>query len=98
MVSIVRIGGGMVSAPYSSVVNGGKTLPFGGGIATSSASKFPQNRRFSGPMARQFIYFMQGLIKSYPSPKVLDNSGMSFYPDAKIGVPGVSRSGKSTLL
>ncbi|MGX1320388.1 ATP-binding cassette ChvD family protein [Bradyrhizobium sp. USDA 377] len=88
----------MVSVPYSSVVNGGKTLPFGGGIVTSAASKFPQIEGFTGPMARQFIYFMQGLTKSYPTRKVLDNIHLSFYPDAKIGVLGVNGSGKSTLL
>ncbi len=88
----------MVSEPYSSVVNGRKTLPFGGGIATSAASKFPQIEGFTGPMARQFIYFMQGLTKSYPTRKVLDNIHLSFYPDAKIGVLGVNGSGKSTLL
>ncbi|SDG52640.1 ATP-binding cassette protein, ChvD family [Bradyrhizobium sp. Rc2d] len=88
----------MVSEPYSSVVNGRKTLPFGDGIATSAASKFPQIEGFTGPMARQFIYFMQGLTKSYPTRKVLDNIHLSFYPDAKIGVLGVNGSGKSTLL
>ncbi|MGY4630242.1 ATP-binding cassette ChvD family protein [Bradyrhizobium sp. USDA 4486] len=88
----------MVSVPYSSVVNGGKTLPFRGGIVTSAASKFPQIEGFTGPMARQFIYFMQGLTKSYPTRKVLDNIHLSFYPDAKIGVLGVNGSGKSTLL
>src|SRR5487761_2073447 len=50
------------------------------------------------PMARQFVYFMQGLTKSYPTRKVLDNVNLSFYPDAKIGVLGVNGSGKSTLL
>src|SRR3954470_12683275 len=49
-------------------------------------------------MARQFIYFMQGLSKSYPTRKILDNIHLSFYPDAKIGVLGVNGSGKSTLL
>jgi ATP-binding cassette ChvD family protein len=49
-------------------------------------------------MARQFVYFMQGLSKSYPTRKVLDNVHLSFYPDAKIGVLGVNGSGKSTLL
>ncbi len=50
-------------------------------------------------MARQFIYHMQGLTKTYPpSKKVLDNIHLSFYPDAKIGVLGVNGSGKSTLL
>ncbi|NPU66069.1 energy-dependent translational throttle protein EttA [Bradyrhizobium sp. 83012] len=49
-------------------------------------------------MARQFVYFMQGLSKTYPTRKVLDNIHLSFYPDAKIGVLGVNGSGKSTLL
>src|SRR6201746_729704 len=49
-------------------------------------------------MARQFVYFMQGLTKAYPPRKVLDNVHLSFYPDAKIGVLGVNGSGKSTLL
>jgi ATP-binding cassette ChvD family protein len=50
-------------------------------------------------MARQFIYHMQGLSKSYASgKKVLDNVHLSFYPDAKIGVLGPNGSGKSTLL
>jgi ATP-binding cassette ChvD family protein len=50
-------------------------------------------------MARQFIYHMQGLSKSYPgNRKVLENIHLSFYPDAKIGVLGPNGSGKSTLL
>jgi ATP-binding cassette ChvD family protein len=50
-------------------------------------------------MARQFIYHMQGLTKTYPgNRKVLENINLSFYPDAKIGVLGVNGSGKSTLL
>src|SRR5215469_5584360 len=50
-------------------------------------------------MARQFVYFMQGLTKTYPgNRKVLENINLSFYPDAKIGVLGVNGSGKSTLL
>lgn len=50
-------------------------------------------------MARQFIYHMQGLSKTWPGgKKVLDNIHLSFYPDAKIGVLGVNGSGKSTLL
>ena len=48
--------------------------------------------------ARQFIYHMRGLSKTYPAgKKVLDNVNLSFYPDAKIGVLGVNGSGKSTL-
>ena len=50
-------------------------------------------------MARQFIYHMQGLSKTYPAGrKVLENIHLQFYPDAKIGVLGVNGSGKSTLL
>jgi ATP-binding cassette ChvD family protein len=50
-------------------------------------------------MARQFIYHMQGLSKSWPGgKKVLENIHLSFYPDAKIGVLGVNGAGKSTLL
>jgi ATP-binding cassette ChvD family protein len=50
-------------------------------------------------MARQFVYHMQGLSKTYPgNRKVLENINLSFYPDAKIGVLGLNGSGKSTLL
>src|SRR5580692_5499638 len=50
-------------------------------------------------MARQFIYHMEGLSKTYPgNRKVLEDVNLSFYPDAKIGVLGVNGSGKSTLL
>jgi ATP-binding cassette ChvD family protein len=50
-------------------------------------------------MARQFIYHMQGLTKTYTGgKKVLDNVHLQFYPDAKIGVLGPNGSGKSTLL
>jgi ATP-binding cassette ChvD family protein len=50
-------------------------------------------------MARQFIYHMQGLTKTYPgNRKVLEDIHLQFYPDAKIGVLGVNGSGKSTLL
>src|SRR6476646_6002700 len=50
-------------------------------------------------MARQFVYFMQGLSKTYPgNRKGLDNVHLAFYPEAKIGVLGVNGSGKSTLL
>src|SRR5882724_10088082 len=52
----------------------------------------------AGRMARQFIYHMEGLTKTYPTRKVLENINLSFYPDAKIGVLGVNGSGKSTLL
>ncbi|MEP0518624.1 MAG: energy-dependent translational throttle protein EttA [Hyphomicrobiales bacterium] len=50
-------------------------------------------------MARQFIYHMSGLSKTYSGgKKVLDNVHLSFYPDAKIGVLGPNGAGKSTLL
>ena len=50
-------------------------------------------------MARQFIYHMHGLSKTFPGgKKVLDNVHLSFYPDAKIGVLGPNGAGKSTLL
>jgi ATP-binding cassette ChvD family protein len=58
-----------------------------------------KSKGFQGiAMARQFVYFMKGLSKAYPTRKVLDNVHLSFYPDAKIGVLGVNGSGKSTLL
>ena len=50
-------------------------------------------------MAREFIYHMRGLTKSYlGGKKILDDVNLSFYPDAKIGVLGINGSGKSTLL
>lgn len=50
-------------------------------------------------MARQFIYHMQGLTKTYTGgKKVLDNVHLQFYPDAKIGVLGPNGAGKSSLL
>src|SRR5947208_16571681 len=63
------------------------------------SAEFPDIQEGQGRMARQFIYHMQGLSKTYPpNRKVLDNIHLSFYPDAKIGVLGVNGSGKSTLL
>src|SRR5829696_5086058 len=79
--------------------NGFPWLPFGGRAVTSAAANLRKIQPFPGiAMARQFVYFMQGLTKSYPTRKVLDNVHLSFYPDAKIGVLGVNGSGKSTLL
>src|SRR5437762_5318400 len=59
----------------------------------------PTSQAGRGLMARQFIYHMQGLSKTYPgNRKILEDINLSFYPDAKIGVLGVNGSGKSTLL
>ncbi|SFO44080.1 ATP-binding cassette protein, ChvD family [Cohaesibacter marisflavi] len=50
-------------------------------------------------MARQFIYHMHGLSKTYGGgKKVLENVHLSFYPDAKIGILGPNGAGKSTVL
>src|SRR5436190_800028 len=68
-------------------------------LIATSAPNSPTYFARQGRMARQFIYHMQGLSKTYPgNRKVLDNIHLSFYPDAKIGVLGVNGSGKSTLL
>jgi ATP-binding cassette ChvD family protein len=97
----------MVSNPYSPVVNGRITADAGGleGCPLGPAPlhhgqvEILNNLLLSGaPMARQFVYYMQDLTKSYPTRKVLDNIRLQFYPDAKIGVLGVNGSGKSTLL
>src|SRR3984957_13249808 len=62
-------------------------------------TQIPQIRGRLPMAARQFIYHMQGLSKTFPGgKKVLENIHLSFYPDAKIGVLGVNGSGKSTLL
>ena len=64
-----------------------------------NGSKIPPESRFRKiKMARQFVYFMQGLTKAYPTRKVLDNVHLSFYPDAKIGVLGYNGAGKSTTI
>src|SRR6476660_4743953 len=80
--------------------NGFPRLPFRARAATSAAANFQKSNGFQGiAMARQFVYFMQGLSKTYPgNRKILENVHLSFYPDAKIGVLGVNGSGKSTLL
>lgn len=49
-------------------------------------------------MARQFIYHMSELSKTYGKKKILDNIYLSFYPDAKIGILGPNGAGKSTIL
>ncbi len=81
------------------------TLLLAARLATSpatsrhSGAEGASNHASVALMARQFIYHMQGLSKTYPgNRKVLENIHLSFYPDAKIGVLGVNGSGKSTLL
>lgn len=49
-------------------------------------------------MARQFIYHMSDLTKSYGAKKILENVHLSFYPDAKIGILGPNGAGKSTTM
>ena len=49
-------------------------------------------------MARQYIYHMSELTKSYGAKKILENVHLSFYPDAKIGILGPNGAGKSTVL
>src|SRR3954462_13648305 len=96
----------MVSIPYSSVVNRWNKCSRGCPLGAAPlhqrqqiSTNPPVSRDRQGiAMARQFVYFMQGLTKAYPTRKVLDNVHLSFYPDAKIGVLGVNGSGKSTLL
>src|SRR4051794_25203308 len=103
MVSIASVAGkhgvGSVIILGERMENTGARLPFRVGAATSAAA-IPHKCQVSRDrMARQFVYFMQGLSKTYPgNRKVLDNVHLSFYPDAKIGVLGVNGSGKSTLL
>ncbi|MDU8927474.1 energy-dependent translational throttle protein EttA [Alisedimentitalea sp. MJ-SS2] len=47
----------------------------------------------------KFVYFMQGVSKTYPGgKKCFENIHLSFLPGVKIGVVGVNGSGKSTLM
>ncbi len=62
------------------------------------ARKSPFTEAGYARVARQFIYHMSGLTKSYGTKKVLDNLNLSFYPDAKIGILGPNGAGKSTVL
>ena len=69
------------------------------GQTCTGLAAYARQRGHGTFMARQFIYHMQGLSKTYPgNRKVLEDINLSFYPDAKIGVLGVNGSGKSTLL
>ncbi|WP_438985981.1 energy-dependent translational throttle protein EttA [Marivivens donghaensis] len=47
----------------------------------------------------QFVYFMDGVSKTYPGgKKVFENIRLNFLPGVKIGVVGVNGAGKSSLL
>ncbi|PIE16646.1 MAG: energy-dependent translational throttle protein EttA [Rhodobacterales bacterium] len=49
--------------------------------------------------AYQFVYFMDGVSKTYPGgKKCFENIRLNFLPGVKIGVVGVNGSGKSTLM
>ena len=49
--------------------------------------------------AYQYVYFMDGVSKTYPGGKKLfENIRLNFLPGVKIGVVGVNGSGKSTLM
>jgi ATP-binding cassette ChvD family protein len=49
-------------------------------------------------MAKEFIYHMEDVCKSFGDKTVLDGINLSFYYGAKIGIVGENGSGKSTLL
>jgi ATPase subunit of ABC transporter with duplicated ATPase domains len=47
----------------------------------------------------QYVYTMQGVTKIVPPQRtILENIHLSFFPGAKIGVLGLTGSGKSSLL
>ena len=49
--------------------------------------------------ANQFVYFMDGVSKTYPGgKKVFENIRLNFLPGVIIGVVGVNGTGKSTLM
>ncbi|WP_380053750.1 energy-dependent translational throttle protein EttA [Falsihalocynthiibacter sp. SS001] len=49
--------------------------------------------------AYQFVYFMDGVSKTYPGgKKCFENIRLNFLPGVKIGVVGTNGSGKSTLM
>ncbi|MBU2936525.1 MULTISPECIES: energy-dependent translational throttle protein EttA [Pacificibacter] len=49
--------------------------------------------------ANKFVYFMDGVSKSYPGgKKVFENIRLNFLPGVKIGVVGVNGTGKSSLM
>ncbi|MFQ6552975.1 energy-dependent translational throttle protein EttA [Aestuariibius insulae] len=49
--------------------------------------------------AYQYVYFMDGVSKTYPGgKKVFENIRLNFLPGVKIGVVGVNGTGKSSLM
>jgi len=62
----------------------GLRLPFGSARYKSAQPKFSikTSRVPWIAMARQFVYFMQGLSKTYPEPPGARYRHLSFYPDA----------------
>ena len=49
--------------------------------------------------SNQFVYFMDGVSKTYPGgKKVFENIRLNFLPGVKIGVVGVNGTGNSTLM
>mgnify|MGYP005984792347 CR=1 FL=1 len=49
--------------------------------------------------ANKFVYFMDGVSKTYPGgKKVFENIRLNFLPGVKIGVVGVNGTGKSSLM
>ncbi len=49
--------------------------------------------------AYQYVYFMDGVSKTYPGgKKCFENIRLNFLPGVKIGVVGVNGAGKSTLM
>ncbi|KAG1647715.1 UvrABC system protein B [Nymphon striatum] len=70
---------------------------------TASARVFTSQihifRGISHMAAYQYVYFMDGVSKTYPGgKKVFENIRLNFLPGVKIGVVGVNGTGKSTLM
>ena len=50
-------------------------------------------------MANKYIYYMEGVSKTYPGgKKCFEDIHLSFLPGVKIGVVGVNGAGKSSLM
>src|SRR6476661_5327233 len=67
--------------------------------SSESRTPSPERRQESPNMPPQFMYTMKGLGKVHPPDHVvLKDIWLSFLPGAKIGVLGLTGSGKSSLL